>query len=550
MRHEPAVSSGPQAGGAPTVAFLDLLLTVGYIDGLFHQREHQFVRQFLDSVVTGVDPSLQAGWRAHFDEAYARLSGEVSALGAEVVATTDGGYVATRLKVRAVTVFRTLSAHDQAIALELIQGLIHADGMVTRPEHDLFAELLAYFNAAPAVTAPAAAAGRRPIELSTPQWNPLRSYSHPLLDPLEQTYSPHPVELRSQVARDWHLIDQAIKEWNRQRALGRGALTGITDVGSIPVGARALDGHVHVMRPRGAVELVVLGDLHGCYGCFKAALLQSDFINRVWLHQWDPTRHPDIKLVLLGDYIDRGRFSFDGVLRAVLQLLVAMPDHVIALRGNHETFLWHQGRLMSGVHPAEGLASILPHVGIEMLDAYRVLFENMPSAFLFERMLFVHGGIPRDDTFAERYRDLSSLNDATLRFQMMWSDPGPTDHVPVELQRQSPRFTFGRKQFAAFMERTGCQVMVRGHEQIERGFEVIYDLGERMLINLFSAGGHHNVDLPVDSPYRSITPMAMTVSHAGETTRVIPWPIDYGPFNYETCNGLHRRLPLLEFRTT
>ena len=30
-----------------------------------------------------------------------------------------------------------------------------------------------------------------------------------------------------------------------------------------------------------------------------------------------------------------GYFSFDGVLRAVLALFCALPDHVIVLRGNH-----------------------------------------------------------------------------------------------------------------------------------------------------------------------------------------------------------------------
>ena len=35
------------------------------------------------------------------------------------------------------------------------------------------------------------------------------------------------------------------------------------------------------MRPDQPTELIVLGDLHGCYACLKAALLQSEFIERV-----------------------------------------------------------------------------------------------------------------------------------------------------------------------------------------------------------------------------------------------------------------------------
>ena len=41
--------------------------------------------------------------------------------------------------------------------------------------------------------------------------------------------------------------------------------------------------------------------------------------------------------------------SFDGVLRAALQLFVAMPDNVVLLRGNHEYFVWLEDRIYSGV---------------------------------------------------------------------------------------------------------------------------------------------------------------------------------------------------------
>ena len=551
--------TGPD-GAARVAAFVDLLLTVGYIDGRFHQREQAFVRQYVDSVMVAVEQALaQPGperqrirdaWAVHFADLYARLHAEVAALAGEVVAAADGSYLATRLKVRALTLFRGLAPEERPLALELIHALVRADGIVTLPERDLYDELCAYFATTPPVTphAAGAAAASAPLRVAPPTWLPLRGLGHPLLDPLEQTYSPHPVELQAQLARDYRLIDQAMQQWARQRAFGGGRLAGIDDPGTIPVGARFLDGFVHVLRPDRPVELVVLGDLHGCYGCLKAALLQSDFINRVWMHQWDPANHPDVKLVLLGDYIDRGRFSFDGVLRAVLQLFVAMPDHVVVLRGNHEYFVWLEDTIYSGVHPAEALTSIRPHVPPEMLEAYRTLFELMPTTFLFDRTLFVHGGVPREDTFASRYRDLSSLNDPELRFQMLWSDPADTEHVPVELQRHTSRFTFGRRQFRAFMERVGCHTMIRGHEKIDRGFDTVYDLGDRLLLNLFSAGGHDNTDLPEGASYRSVTPMALTIQHGRGPLTATPWPIDYQPFNYETHNGLHRRAPVLEFR--
>jgi len=551
-----------------TAELIDLLVTVGYIDGQFHQREQAFIERYLESVLLVVDAQhsgtveervrARAAYQRHFDEVYARLEAVVAKLSGEVMTSGDESYVPTRLKVRALTLFQALPASEQTTALELVRAMMHADGLVSQPEQLLYDELLAYFTTArrdghataptlvgkPAVTPGAT----RPLEVVRAPTPPLQALAHPLLDPLEQTYSPHPRELQAQVALDYQLVSQAMIAWHRQRTVGTGQLTGKTDIGQLPIGCEFLDGYVYAQRPSQPMELVVLGDLHGCYSCLKAALLQTNFVNRVWAHQWDPAHHPDVKLVLLGDYIDRGRFSFDGVLRAALQLFVAMPDNVVVLRGNHEYFHSHEGRVWSGVHPAEALASLSPHVPREMLEAYRILFEHMPTSFLFDRTMFVHGGIPRDDTFALRYRDLASLNDPELRFQMMWSDPEPVDVVPVELQRQNPRFSFGYEQFRGFMARVGMHTMVRGHEKIDRGFDVVFDLGDRLLLNLFSAGGRDNRDLPIDGSYRSVTPMAMTVVHDGAGQRAYPWLIHYQPFNYEVHNGLHRPAPLLEFR--
>jgi hypothetical protein len=454
--------------------------------------------------------------------------------------------VPPRLRARVLSLFHGLAWNDQATVLELVHALVQLDGRVSPAERALYEEL----TAALASTPPAAAAkqqGAAPMLVAPPAWYPLEAGSHPLLDPLEQTYSPHPVERKAQLEWDFHLIQQAMLQWQRQREAGAFRLTGITDIAQLPAGTRFLDGFVHVMRPSAPVELVVLGDLHGCYSCLKAALLQSRFIERAWAHQWDPARYPDVKLVFLGDYIDRGRFSFDGVLRAALQLFVAMPDHVILLRGNHEWLTWSGGYLASGVYPAEALASIVGHAPVEMLEGYRQLFEQIPTSLVCERTLLVHGGIPRADTF-ERYRDLASLNDPELRFQMMWSDPVQIDHVAVEQQRLNPRFAFGRDQFRAFMKRVGMTTMVRGHEQIDRGFDVFYDLGDQLLLTVFSAGGHDNADLPHHSSYRVVTPMALTLKLGQGTPTATPWAIAYRSFNFEPHNGLYRPQPLLDFR--
>jgi hypothetical protein len=552
-----AAVAGSKRGEAQSSAsfgtFVDLMLTVSYVDGAFHPRERDFVNRYVDSVLLTIEQSastleqraqLRGTWKRYFDELYPRLDAEVAMLVRED---------ASKLRPRALGLLQGLSAQDRAVALELISALIHADGAISPPEQSLHQELTAFVQSAGRSFGPQAKTlvdkKARPLVVEPAMWKELTAVSHPLLDPIEQTLSPHPVERQAQIEWDYRLLQQAITQWNWQRQTGNGRLAGLTDIGQLPAGTRFLDSFVHVMRPSAPVELIVLGDLHGCYSCLKAALLQSNFIERVWAHQWDPANHPDVKLVLLGDYIDRGRFSFDGVLRAALHLFVSMPEHVILLRGNHEWLRWFENRISSGVYPAEGLASIAPYVPIEMLEGYRLLFEHMPTSLLCERLMFVHAGIPRVDTFTERFRDLSSLNDPEVRFQMMWSDPIHTDRVPVEVQRTNPRFEFGRAQFTEFMQRAGMQVMIRGHEQIDAGFDVFYDLGEHMLIDLFSAGGSDNADLPPDSSYRTIRPMALSIQLGPGTTPIAtPWPLHYQPFNYAPHNGLYRPQPVLEYR--
>ena len=507
---------------------VDLLLTVGHVDGQFDQREKEFVRSYLDQIIAHVGK----GAAEHFDEVYTRLESELAALAAEVTAAGDDNYVKNRLKVRAVSLFRGFSSSQQQVALELINGLMAADGTIADAERSLHEELVAYF-VAPAASSSTALPVQQDLVIDPPQPLELAALSHPLLDPLEKP-------MVKNTASDYELIFTAIGAWERQRARGNGMLSGVTDVMSLPPGTRLLDDCVHVMRSNELTEVVVIGDLHGCYSCLKAALLQTDFIERVRRYQADPVNNANIVLVLLGDYLDRGRFSFEGVLRTALRLVASYPNHVIMLRGNHEFFVRHEGRIVSAVTPAEALPAIQDLVSQDMLEAYRHLFDRMPTSFLFDRTMFVHGGIPRDRTLAERYRDLSSLNDRPLRFEMMWSDPVDTEVVPADLQAGSTRFTFGREQFRAFMERVGCQAMIRGHEQIESGFGKSYDVGGRQLYTLFSAGGAENQDLPTYSRYRGVTPMALTLRKDAHSLRGTPWAIQWQPFCDATHNGFYR----------
>lgn len=533
--------------GAHVVAVIDLLLTIGYIDGGLHEGEEAFIKRYMERLIEHVasTPDDTAAWRAHVETSYTHLRSEIEGLANEIVASGDNQFVRTRLKVRAVSLFRSFPPADQKVALELLTAVTQTDGTISAEEAELHNELFAHFHAPPQIPVPTLQRASIPpahvMRLDAPRSVKLASKSHPLLDVIEERYHSDHAARHAQFGRDYDLVFQAILAWERQRARGNGRLAGVNDVDQLPPGSRVLDGQVYVQRPDAPVELVVLGDLHGCYSCFKAALLQSRFIDRAEAHQRDPSNNPEVKLVLLGDYIDRGRWGFEGVTRGALQLLVRFPDSVIILRGNHELLMRMGPSIVSMVSPAEATPMLAEVAPLEILEAYKHLFDAMPSAFIFDRTLFAHAGIPRDDTIAERFRDFSSLSDPVVRFEMMWSDPVQTDVVPIALQRQTPRFNFGHEQFRAFMERLGCHTMIRGHEQVDAGFTTTFKLPNHRLYTLFSAGGRSNADLPAESRYRSVTPMALTIqAEPGGSSTAMPWPIDYEPFTTGQHNGLYR----------
>jgi hypothetical protein len=268
--------------------------------------------------------------------------------------------------------------------------------------------------------------------------------------------------------------------------------------------------------------------------------MQFEFFDKVQAYKDDPENKPYVAVVLLGDYIDRGRFSYSGTLRTILQLFVSLPEHVYVLRGNHEFYIELKGRVVAPVRPCEAMDSISALADNAVFKGYMELFESLPNMLVFGETMFVHAGIPRTDTLQEKWKGLQSLNDNEIRFQMMWSDPSEVDVVPTELQQQNARFPFGKKQFQQFMAKIGCKTMVRGHERILSGFAKIYNDPGSVLVSLFSAGGETNDDLPAKSNYRQVTPAAMKMSFSGGVTQMTPFVLDYEKYNDPKFNAFFK----------
>ena len=543
-------SSDPCIAESQMRAIIQHLAAFGYVDADFDPAERRFIREHIGKLVEqrahdvggGVSREIIRRWTQHFHEMLDEIDQRIQALFAEPVSSneTTEQFVLSRLKLGCFELLKRFDEDGQREILAAVERLMVADGVVHPSEVRFRDELLRLVTATEeldeAEIQPVAAGE---VMISEEQHPRPPFEDHELLRRQEWDFSHDRVTFDRQSQSDMELVHEVTATLARQQAAGAGRLAGATSLSAFPPGARFLDGHVAVVSPRADqdCELLVLGDLHGCYSCLKAALLQADFLGKAQAHLDDPRHHPPIYLVLLGDYIDRGRFGLTGTLRTAMQLYVKHPDFVFPLRGNHEYYVELDGRVLAPVRPCEALDSISDVAGNEVLVTYMRLFEALPNMLAFGDMLFVHGGIPRSDTLQARFSGLASLNDPELRFEMLWSDPSEADVVPRDLQQASARFPFGKRQFQQFMSRLGCRVMVRGHERITEGFLATYDDADHKLLTLFSAGGAQNHDLPPDSNYREVRPMALTIRRRAAVSTITPFEIDYARYNDPRYNA-------------
>ncbi|MEM1033940.1 MAG: metallophosphoesterase family protein [Myxococcota bacterium] len=546
-----AWSVDPQIAERQMQAVIFCLVAFGYIDADFDRRERRFVEGHVDALVAdrarGIDdPQARAGvvatWTKHYREVLEEMDRDIQCHFTESVAAGESqhDFVVAKLKLGAYELLQRFSPVDQRAMLTVIDALMLADGQI-HPNEQAFRDDLAELLQAPiaCVDADGTKVEEGRVAHSDPaQLVPVVPVVDPLR-PLEWDFADDPETFAAQASADMDLIARVRSLLEAQRVQGRGRLEKAGSFGAFSDESAFLDGHVYVLpsHPARAVELLVIGDLHGCYSCLKAALMQTDFFGRVARYREAPDRHPVPYLVTLGDYIDRGRFSYAGTLRAVLQLYESYPDHVFMLRGNHEYYVEIKGVVMAPVRPSEAMDSIKSRAPKRVLQAYKDLFEAMPNSLVFDQTMYVHAGIPRDATLEKKWRGIHSLNDPEIRFEMMWSDPSEADVIPDALQKENARFPFGRHQFRRFMQTIGCRHMVRGHERVRAGFKR-HDTGdEATLATVFSAGGATNRDLPARSSYREVTPMALQVAYADGISTFTPFEIDYARFNDPSLNG-------------
>ncbi len=221
-----------------------------------------------------------------------------------------------------------------------------------------------------------------------------------------------------------------------------------------------------VYRPPGMVEIIgydevyVIGDLHGDYNTL------IDFLSRERI--LEKLVESNIKVVFLGDYVDRGPQQVETLI-SLLLLKKQYPDKIVLLRGNHEP-----PPLLTPI-PHDFIDVLEERYGGEGLMVYRrcyKLFQRLPyMARIPGKILFLHGGPPVDILKSKSFEEAFSIGllsvDDDILEDILWSDPIDEPSIEYAPSGRGAGHLYGPKITEKTLELSGTKYIVRGHEPVQ-----------------------------------------------------------------------------------
>jgi serine/threonine protein phosphatase 1 len=239
--------------------------------------------------------------------------------------------------------------------------------------------------------------------------------------------------------------------------------------------------------PKGT-RIYAIGDVHGCLGLLERAL------KAVTQHM---RQNPgdDVRLVLLGDYIDRGPDS-----RGVIDLLTRLSAtaEIIPLMGNHErallafldnqlpfrswkamgglTTLMSYGAITSPVEPQQEDATLQTAFAECLPPAHLAFLRQLPPYVVIGDFLFAHAGkhrrVPLDDQAPDDFLTIRKafLNDASLDRHIVVHGHTPVERLDIRRNRinlDTGAFASGRLTLAVIEDGTLLEIQVTGTSIVE-----------------------------------------------------------------------------------
>ncbi|CAN4108823.1 unnamed protein product [Withania somnifera] len=221
--------------------------------------------------------------------------------------------------------------------------------------------------------------------------------------------------------------------------------------------------HPNLLKIRAPVR--ICGDIHG----------QFQDLLRLFEYGGYP---PAANYLFLGDYVDRGKQSLETIC-LLLAYKIRYPDKIFLLRGNHED---------AKINRVYGFYDECKRrFNVRLWKIFTDCFNCLPVAALIdEKILCMHGGISPElkslDLINEIQRP-AEIPDGGLLCDLLWADPDPRIKGWSDSDR-GVSCTFGPDVVAEFLAKNELDLICRGHQVVEDGYEFF---AKRRLVTLFSA---------------------------------------------------------------
>ncbi|XP_010674072.1 serine/threonine-protein phosphatase PP1 isozyme 9 [Beta vulgaris subsp. vulgaris] len=209
----------------------------------------------------------------------------------------------------------------------------------------------------------------------------------------------------------------------------------------------------------------ICGDIHGQY---------QDLL-RLFEYGGYP---PAANYLFLGDYVDRGKQSLETIC-LLLAYKIRYPDKVYLLRGNHED---------AKINRIYGFYDECKRrFNVRLWKIFTDCFNCLPVAALIdEKILCMHGGLSPELQNLKQIDEVqrpTEIPDNGLLCDLLWADPDPRNEGWSESDR-GVSCTFGSDVVAEFLDKNDLDLICRGHQVVEDGYEFF---AKRRLVTIFSA---------------------------------------------------------------
>ncbi|KAK6915618.1 Calcineurin-like phosphoesterase domain, ApaH type [Dillenia turbinata] len=187
---------------------------------------------------------------------------------------------------------------------------------------------------------------------------------------------------------------------------------------------------------------------------------------------------PDATYLFLGDYVDRGKQSLETIC-LLLSYKIRYPDKIFLLRGNHED---------AKINRIYGFYDECKRrFNVRLWKIFTDCFNCLPvAAVIDKKILCMHGGLSPELQNLDQIKELprpTDIPDSGLLCDLLWSDPDQSVEGWAESDR-GVSCTFGADRVAEFLEKNDLDLICRGHQVVEDGYEFF---AKRRLVTIFSA---------------------------------------------------------------